>query len=73
MKYIITDKKEIVIGNMFHPELAMNCLGKVISAGRIKIEKGKLKVFGKSNSYDIDSKPEDIEIIIKELTSLHRD
>ena len=64
MKYIITDKNEVKIGNGYHFELASECKGKVIRAGHCnKLVDGKYEVFGESLGYKINSKKEDAEII----------
>ena len=36
MKYIITDKNEVKIGDGYHADLAEKCEGKVIRAGHCK-------------------------------------
>jgi hypothetical protein len=62
MRYVISDKDEFVIGDgCFHNELAAGFSGKVIAAGHCEIETGSIRVFGKSMSLNIESKPEDVE------------
>ena len=67
IKYIITDIDEVVIGNTGHLNLKKATVGNIISAGRLKIENGKLKTYYKSDTYDIPSKQEDADKIIKLL------
>ena len=67
MKYIITEN-EIVLGNVGHYELVMATYSKIVSGGHCKLENGKVKVWGKSNTFDVPSRKEDSEIIEKLLT-----
>lgn len=62
MKYIITDKGEVNIGQeqTYHARLAEECKGKVIAAGHYKRnEDGTYEVYGSSIGYSINAKPED--------------
>ena len=68
MKYIITDKNEVKIGDGYHADLAEKCEGKVIRAGHCKkLEDGSYEVWGKSIGYDIDSQKEDATLLTKIL------
>lgn len=69
LKYIISDKGEVVLGkDTYHQIMAERVAGRVVRAGHfeyIPTDDGKLKVkvFGESIGYRIQSKPEDAEII----------
>lgn len=64
MKYVISDKGEVNIGNMMHASLAENFEGKVISAGHCeRKEDGTYHVFGSSIGYSMYSKPQDATIL----------
>lgn len=68
MKYIITIYGEVIIGNVGHYELRQSSNSEIKSAGHCKIENGKIKVWGKSATYDIPSQEEDAKIIEELLT-----
>lgn len=79
MKYIIVDDAFAVIfpAAIYHVDAFSLFSGYeykgcvVTGAGYIGAdEEGKLFVYGRSEGFDIDSKPEDIKLI---LTALHRD
>lgn len=61
MKYIITDKNEVRIGNTYHYDLAKNCIGQVVRAGHISLK--DIEVFGRSNTFNINSSLEDGNLI----------
>jgi len=61
MKYIITDKNEIRIGNIYHYDLANSCSGKVVRAGHINIKDAD--IFGKSNTFNIKANKSDLDFI----------
>ena len=69
MKYIIGGdefNKVVVIGNRMHSFLAEAGLGthrKPHSAGHMRVHDGKVIVSGKSVGFNIDSKPEDAEVL----------
>jgi hypothetical protein len=69
LKYIITKNNEVIIGNVGHWELSRGVRESVIiSAGHCGIEDGKVKVWGKSATFDIPSREEDADIITKIIT-----
>ena len=70
MKYIITDKREVRTGGGYHIDLAQGCEGKVIAAGHCERENGKVRVYGESIGFKIQSKPEDAKIIGEALKGL---
>lgn len=65
MKYIITDKNEVVVGaNTYHQILAKSaCVeGRVIAAGHCEMRDDVvMQVWGGSVGYNIQSKQEDLE------------
>lgn len=66
MKYIITDKGEVEIGeNTFHQILAQNVEGRVVAAGHVRFKDGKAEVYGESFGYGISAKKEDALLIGK--------
>ena len=67
MKYIITSFGEVIIGNVGHYELrnASGALSEIESAGHCKLENGKIKVWGKSATFNIPSREEDADIVTK--------
>lgn len=65
VKYVISDKDEVVLGYDFHQNLARDFKGRVISAGHCKSVDGKFEVYGESIGYGIQSKPEDAEYLNK--------
>lgn len=68
MKYVITDHNKIAFGTgTFHRSLAGAISGDVVSAGSFRIVNGNVEVFGRSEDYGIESKPEDAETISKYL------
>ena len=77
-KYIIVDNGEngteipIIFSNLLsHNDIAQGYVGKVISAGfcQIDIETGFVEAFGKSDTLKIESRPQDTEIIKRELNN----
>lgn len=78
MKYIIVDNKSAIIfpAQMLHAD-AFDFMNpwhmldlKVTGAGYIGADQtGKLYVYGRSEGYNIDAKPEDLEIV---MGALHR-
>lgn len=68
MKYIITDKNEIGIGeNTYHQSIYQNFNfeGKVVRAGHCEKVGSRYKVWGSSIGYNINSKQEDADILNK--------
>lgn len=66
MKYVITDRDEAEVGreDSYHFEIARDLRGKVIRAGHCeKKEDGSWDVWGRSIGYQIDSKPEDGDVL----------
>lgn len=68
MKYIITDHNKIALGSgCYHDDLSHVVTGNVISAGEMRIENGRVVVFGESHGYHIKAKKEDAVEIEKYL------
>ncbi len=64
MKYVITSHNNFAIGcGAYHQDLAKGLTGNVVSAGYMKFVDGKIKVYGNSVGYMIDSKPEDAKLL----------
>ena len=63
MKYVISDQKEVVLGNDYHQDLARGMYGKVVRAGQYKIHDGKYEVFGESYGFGIKAQPSDAELL----------
>ena len=69
MKYIITDKGEVVTGGGFHHDLARHTEGSVVAAGHYRISEDgwRVEVYGNSIGYGIVAKPEDAKLIEEAL------
>jgi hypothetical protein len=67
MKYVITDKDEVVVGNDYHRELARGLEGNVIRAGECERLKDGWTVYGKSIGYRISALNSDRDILNKEF------
>ncbi len=63
MKYIITDKNEVVIGANYHKDLARGLQGKVVRAGECEKLKDGWTVFGQSYGYGIKALNSDREYL----------
>jgi len=64
MKYVITDHNKICMGSgANHIDLAQAITGNVVSAGHFEILDGKVKVSGRSEWFNLNSKPEDAKQI----------
>lgn len=71
MKYIITEKGTVVMGNnTFHSVLSEEVRGeRIVAAGHARYENGAWKVFGESIGYGIEAQPEDAEVINKAMAN----
>lgn len=69
MKYVITDNHKVALidNSGFHADLGEALFGQVTGAGYMRIENGRVKVFGNSVGYGITAKDSDAEIIEKHL------
>jgi len=80
-KYIIVDygftgEFPILFPYMInHSDVSNGYVGEVVSAGfvQVDLETGVVSVFGKSDSLKIESRPEDAEIIKRELNKWKTD
>jgi len=67
MKYVITEKGSVILGNRgFHFDLAQVVAGehdRVIAAGTCRMKNGKVEVYGGSAGYGIDAQPHDAAAI----------
>jgi hypothetical protein len=71
MKYIVYDHWKVILFSEHLPHAEVDRvlrenfkdLRRPTSAGFCSIENGKVKVFGKSESMNLSSRPDDIEII----------
>lgn len=69
MKYVITDNYRVAMVDSrgFHADLSEAIDGLVTGAGHMRIENGRVKVFGVSHGYRIAAKEEDVVILEQAL------
>lgn len=65
MKYVITDdhKVGLIHERALHADLAEGLYGQVTGAGYMRVENGRVKVWGNSIGYGINAKDSDVPIL----------